>query len=320
MPRIVYSRRYNIGFYGLERLHPFDSRKYGRAWKLLRRHFGGRLREMHVCPDREASRDELLLVHTPAYLERLRDPRYVAGALEVPVVASLPAWAIDRHVLRPMRWATRGTILAAEQAIEHGLVVNLSGGYHHAKPAHGEGFSIYADAAIAAASLRQSGRLSATDRIVHVDTDVHQGNGVCHAFMHDRRAFLFDIFNSRIYPAFDVEARERVDDAVSVTSACTDAEYLAELRRRLPGFLDSVANAPVGLAVYNAGTDVVAGDPLGGMNISPDAVLARDLFVVNELRQRQIPTIMVLSGGYTRQSYRLVARSVIELLERESRP
>ena len=63
MPRIVYSRNYNIGFYGLERLHPFDSRKYGRAWKLLRKHFGSSLKQWHLSPNRPANRDELSLIH-----------------------------------------------------------------------------------------------------------------------------------------------------------------------------------------------------------------------------------------------------------------
>ena len=61
MPRIVYSRHYNIGFYGLERLHPFDSRKYGRAWRLIRRHFGSAISQLHVQPRRGASREELTL-------------------------------------------------------------------------------------------------------------------------------------------------------------------------------------------------------------------------------------------------------------------
>lgn len=39
-PRVVYTSHYNIGSYGLARLHSFDSRKYGRDWKLLRRYFG----------------------------------------------------------------------------------------------------------------------------------------------------------------------------------------------------------------------------------------------------------------------------------------
>ena len=315
MPRIVYSRHYNIGFYGLERLHPFDSRKYGRAWKLLKSHFGARLRGLHIRPDRQANRDELLLVHTADYLATLRDPKVLARALEVPQVRRAPGWAIDWHVLRPMRWATRGTVRAAQAALEHGLAVNLGGGFHHAKPEYGEGFCIYADVAIAIASLRAEGRIADADRVVYVDTDAHQGNGVCHAFMSDSRVFIFDVFNSRIYPMYDVNARNRIDCEVPVTSSCTDEEYMRELRNRLPGFLDSICSSPVGLAVYNAGTDVIAGDPVGGLSISAGAIRARDLFVVDQLRERKIPTLMLLSGGYTKQSFRLVADSVIPLLE-----
>ncbi|HUG70799.1 MAG TPA: histone deacetylase [Pirellulaceae bacterium] len=317
MPRVVYSRHYNIGFYGLERLHPFDSRKYGRAWKLLRRHFGSTLRQLQVFPHRPASRDELLLVHTGDYLARLRDPKYVADALEVPQIKHLPGWAIDWHVLRPMRWATRGTIIAAQEALKHGFAVNLSGGYHHAKPNRGEGFSIYADIGIGVASLRNDNLIADTDRIVYVDTDAHQGNGVCHTFMNDSRVFIFDIFNGRIYPIFDFDARKRVDCDVAITSSCTDREYMRELHNRLPSFLDSVGNTPIGLAIYNAGTDVFAGDPLGGLNISAATIRERDFYVVSELRKRGIPTVMVLSGGYTKQSYRLVADSVIGLIEME---
>lgn len=320
MPRIVYSRHYNIGFYGLERLHPFDSRKYGRAWRRLRRHFGPALRDFHLRPESPASRDELLLVHSADYLNYLKDSAYVAGALEVAVVQRLPIWMIDWHILRPMRWATKGTILAAEAALEHGFAVNLSGGYHHAKPNHGGGFSIYADVGIAVASLRKKNLISASSRIIYIDTDAHQGNGVCHTFMADKRVFIVDIFNSQIYPALDIDARDRVDCDVGITSSITDAEYLAEIRNRLPGFLDSVGRSPIGLAIYNAGTDIFAGDPLGGLNISAAAILERDLLVVRELRQRGIPTIMVLSGGYTRESYQLVADTVIALIEMESTP
>ncbi len=157
-----------------------------------------------------------------------------------------------------------------------------------------------------------------TDRIVYVDTDAHQGNGVCHIFEADRRVFIFDIFNSRIYPMVDVEARKRIDCDAGITSACTDEEYMGELRSQLPGFLDSVCRSPVGMAIYNAGTDVLAGDPLGGLDISASAIRERDLYVVGELRKRGIPTVMVLSGGYTGQSCQLIAVSVIPLIESET--
>jgi len=216
-----------------------------------------------------------------------------------------------------MRWATRGTLLSAEQALEYGVAVNMSGGYHHAKPNRGEGFSIYADAGIAVASLRKDKLIGETDRIICIDTDAHQGNGVCHTLMNDERAFLFDIFNSRIYPSTDVNSRNRVDCAVPITSECTDREYMDALKTRLPGFLDSVCNSPVGIAIYNAGTDIFAGDPLGGLNLSAATILERDLYVVDELRKCDIPTVMVFSGGYTSESYKLVADSVIAIIESE---
>ena len=95
-PRIIYSRHYNISFLGLERLHPFDSRKYGRAYAVLSKRFGRALKQRTLRPKRPATREELLWVHTPAYLARLREPAYVAGALEVPQLSRVPAFLLDR--------------------------------------------------------------------------------------------------------------------------------------------------------------------------------------------------------------------------------
>jgi acetoin utilization deacetylase AcuC-like enzyme len=204
-PRIIYSPRYNIGLFGLERLHPFDSRKYGRAWNVLRSRCGNELKQAWVKPSRPVSQTELLRVHTEDYLRKLRDPAFVASVLEIRQIRYLPGRLVDRLVLRPMRWATMGTIVACQEATEHGLAVNLSGGYHRA----GE----------------------------------------------------------------------------------------------------------VKFAIYNAGTDIYTGDRLGGMNVSAEGVLKRDRFVLEELIGRRIPTAVLLSGGYSRESYRLVAEMVAFILE-----
>lgn len=315
MAKIVYASGYNIGFAGMERFHPFDLRKYGRVWQRLRQEFGTVVRERHLRPAGPVSLQQLLLVHSETYLEKLRNPLYLAGALEVPQVAKLPRWLVDFYVLRPMRWATAGTILAAETALEEGMAINLGGGFHHAKPERGEGFCVYSDIGVSVAQLRSEGRLKDHQRVVYIDTDAHQGNGVCHVFRNDSRVFLFDIFNRQIYPAADSVARERIDCAIPVLSDCSDDEYLGQLERRLPPFLDSVTREEVGLAIYNAGTDVVKDDPLGQMNLSPETVFQRDMLVMKELRERGIPTLMVLSGGYTRDSCQLVARSVAWLLQ-----
>jgi histone deacetylase 11 len=61
---------------------------------------------------------------------------------------------------------------------------------------------------------------------------------------------------------------------------------------------------------------VFEGDSLGGMKLSAADVLERDLYVVDLLRMRNIPVIMLLSGGYSHESHRLVANTVVELLRR----
>src|SRR5688572_21513140 len=142
-PAIVFSPHYDISFLGLERLHPFDSRKYGRAWNELQTRFGADLAGYHRAVDRPASDAELLLAHTPEYLASLHRAGVLAAALEVGVIAYLPAALTRWRVVTPMRWAVRGTILATRAALESGLAVNLSGGYHHAKPANGEGFCLF---------------------------------------------------------------------------------------------------------------------------------------------------------------------------------
>ncbi|MEW6304348.1 MAG: histone deacetylase [Verrucomicrobiota bacterium] len=313
--KIVYHPNYNISFGGLERLHPFDSRKYGRAWDALHGQFGKRLDEIWLKPERPISEDELRLVHSTEYLRQLRSATQLARILELPFLALVPARVTDYCVLRPMRWATMGTLLAARQALRTGRAVNLSGGYHHAKPGGGEGFCVYADVAVAVRVLRQERTLANTDGIIHIDLDAHQGNGVCHCFMPDQNFFTFDMFNADIYPSHDIEARRRIDCPVPLASGCGNAEYLKLLREKLPEFLDFVCHTTrARLAFYNAGTDVYEGDALGRLSLSAKGVLERDRFVFEELKRRALPTVMLLSGGYSRESFRLVTRTVEWLL------
>ncbi|HEX4607056.1 MAG TPA: histone deacetylase [Urbifossiella sp.] len=315
--KLIYTRRYNIGFLGLERLHPFDSRKYGRAWRAVGRE-ERRLRDRAwVGVPRPVSAADLAAVHDPAYLNQLRDPKVLAAALELPFVRRLPGWAVRYAILRPMRWAVAGSLVAARAALTAGLAVNLSGGYHHAKPNRGEGFCVFNDAAYLVHALRAEGRLAGDDRVAYVDLDAHQGNGVGHHFRSDSRVFLYDAFNRDIYPAYDRDARGRIDCPVPLPDGCAGRDYLRLLELSLPGFLDSIGRTGrVGLAVYNAGTDVFAGDPLGGLNLSAADVLTRDLYVIDQFRARNIPVVMLLSGGYSPESYRLVANTVVELLRR----
>jgi histone deacetylase 11 len=134
--------------------------------------------------------------------------------------------------------------------------------------------------------------------------------------MKDGQVNIFDMYNSEIYPKADLAARNRIDCNIPLPFGCGGAQYLGLLRQRLPAFLDSDATSTrPRLAIYNAGTDPFIGDRLGGLQLSAADILERDLFVIHECRVRAIPIVMLLSGGYSPESYRLVAATVRSLLQ-----
>uniref|UniRef100_A0A4W2IGG8 Histone deacetylase 11 n=1 Tax=Bos indicus x Bos taurus TaxID=30522 RepID=A0A4W2IGG8_BOBOX len=69
---IVYSPRYNITFLGLEKLHPFDAGKWGKVISLLKEE--KLLSDSMLVEAREASDEDLLVVHTRRYLNELKRP------------------------------------------------------------------------------------------------------------------------------------------------------------------------------------------------------------------------------------------------------
>lgn len=102
---------------------------------------------------------------------------------------------------------------------------------------------------------------------------------------------------------------------VELQPGCGDAEYLqrldaglAEVAALLPG--------PPHLIIYNAGTDVLDGDPLGRLRVSPDGVRRRDEAVWAFAAAQRAPLVMLLSGGYTRASAAVIAQSLACLLRR----
>jgi histone deacetylase 11 len=95
---------------------------------------------------------------------------------------------------------------------------------------------------------------------------------------------------------------------------CNDQDYRDILTKDLPKFFDHVG--PAKLAFYNAGTDIVSGDPIGRFDVSPEGVAARDRLVIDMLASRNIPTVIVTSGGYTRISHTLIADMALYLIQK----
>jgi histone deacetylase 11 len=304
---LVYHPRYNVTAFGLERLHPFDGRKYRRIHDALIAR--GLRRPGDFVRPHPVRRRALLRLHTPDYLRSLRRPDVLAGILEVPIARCLPGWLLDWRVLSPMRYAAGGTILACRLALERGVAINLGGGFHHASAGWGGGFCVYADTPLAAATLHEEGRV---EKVLVVDLDAHQGNGTAAAFRGWPWAAILDIYQEDIFPS----QKELEDFPLPVSAGMTGVEYLEIVRESLPLALDAVRP---GLVIYNAGSDPFMDDPLARLRLSSTDLADRDLLVVTMVRERGIPLAMVLSGGYSAESWRIHADSIEGVMTRFDR-
>jgi acetoin utilization deacetylase AcuC-like enzyme len=227
-------------------------------------------------------RDTLELVHTPNYLNKLESSGLSAAEQRR---LGLP-WS-EALWLRS-RLASGGTLLAARAALEDGLSGNLAGGTHHAFADRGEGFCVLNDVAIAVAKLRVEG---AIERAAVIDLDVHQGNGTAAIFESTDEVFTFSMHGERNYPV----DKMRSDLDVALTDGVGDVEYLDSLQRNLPSVL---ARSEPDIAFYLAGVDVAAGDRYGRLALSEEGVRARDATVIEAVRRRGVPLVIVLGGGY----------------------
>lgn len=223
----------------------------------------------------------LALIHSADYLQKLSVGLSAAEERRLGMPWSTALWTRSRL-------ASAGTLLAAREALRSGMAGNLAGGTHHAFPDHGEGFCVLNDVAIAIAELRTEGVI---ERAVVIDLDVHQGNGTAAIFEHLDEVFTFSMHGERNYPA----AKMRSSLDVPLPDGTTDDEYLEILRRHLPTVLDTVR---ADCAFYLAGVDVAAGDRYGKLALSEEGIRARERTVIEAVRDRGIPLVIVLAGGY----------------------
>jgi len=187
--------------------------------------------------------------------------------------------------------AAGGTILAAQSALRDGFGANLSGGFHHAHPGHGEGFCAIHDVAVGIRKLQADG---AVKKAMVVDTDVHHGNGTAAIFQNDPTVFTLSIHQENNYPAhkppssIDLNLADRADND----------EYLGVL---IPAMRQALDDFRPDILFYVGGADPYCEDQLGGLALTKEGLKQRDRQVFEEARRRRIPVVTTLAGGYARR-------------------
>jgi len=292
--KIVYSDRYHIDIGS----HVFATVKYQLVRATLLRNG---VRPSEFVEPELAGWDQLALVHTDQYLEKLR-----TGRLTLAEIAEMElSWSPE--IVEGFRLMVGGTLLAARMALggegptppaETGaeaprrpwrVVVHLGGGFHHAFCNHGEGFCMFNDVAVAIRVLKRERLIG---RSAVVDCDVHHGNGTAMIFTDDRSVFTFSMHQQHNYPGFKPPGS--LD--LGLDDATGDEGYLTALAEALP---DVLVRRP-DIVFYLAGADPYREDELGGLSLTREGLRQRDRLVLAAARQTGVPVVVTLAGGYAR--------------------
>jgi acetoin utilization deacetylase AcuC-like enzyme len=277
--KLVYHDHYDLNLGA----HVFPSQKYRLVKEALLREKHAELADL-VVPERAADED-VQLVHTPEYVRKLK-----TGTLSTSELMRLEI-PYSQETVEAFWLAAGGSILAGRRALEDGFAANLSGGFHHAFPDHGEGFCMIHDVAIAIRRL-QADRAIRT--AIVVDTDVHHGNGTAAIFRDDDSVFTLSIHQENNYPL--PKPPSNID--LNLPDGIGDRDYLAILENHL---VKAFAQFHPDLLFYVGGADPYREDQLGGLALTLEGLKRRDRIVFEHARRRVLPVAITLAGGYARR-------------------
>ena len=304
--KLVYSEDYYLPI----GTHVFPAEKYQRIHKRLLE-TGVAEPQDFLTPEPASDRD-ILLVHTPSYVDKLKNG--TLSALEE-LQMEIP---YSPELVRAFWLAAGGSILAADHALKDGVAFNIGGGFHHAFPDHGEGFCMIHDVAVAIRRMQRDDRIRYA---MTVDCDVHHGNGTAAIFAgtripsaplpsrssatsnsaatkvrnaHAGDVFTISLHQENNYPAMKPPSSIDVD----LPDEIGDDDYLAWLDNALSSGLREFEPE---LICYIAGADPYREDQLGGLSLTIDGLKRRDELVFRVARTRGIPVMVTYAGGYARR-------------------
>ena len=291
--------------------HVFPAEKYRRIHQRLLE--SGLAEPADFVTPQPASDQDVLLVHTPQYVHKLKTGTLSAREeleMEVPYSPEL---------VRAFWLAAGGSILAADFALNDRIAFNLGGGFHHAFPDHGEGFCMVHDVAVAIRRMQRDDKIT---RALTVDCDVHQGNGTAAIFAgvripsaplpsmaastlspgrpaklrnaHDGDVFTISLHQENNYPPYKPPSSIDVD----LPDEIGDDDYLAWLDNALSSGLRQFDPE---LICYVAGADPYREDQLGGLSLTIEGLKKRDELMFRVARTRDIPVMVTLAGGYAQR-------------------
>jgi len=294
--------------------HPFNQQRLVLTIDLLRE--AAALHDGQIVPPRRAETDELLLAHSPSYVEAVQalsrlhpDQAWVNKAGQYGLGSGDTPYFPGIHEISAT--LAGGSLVAAESVMSgtsrHAL--HLGGGLHHALQGKASGFCVYNDVSIAIAYIKRQYQA----RVLYIDTDVHHGDGVQWSFYGDPDVCTFSIHETGkyLFPGTG-GIRERGDGEAFGTCFNLPLEPYTEDDSWLSCFHETVeavaARFKPDVIVSQHGCDAHAFDPLAHMRCSMRIYLEIPLRI-QQLANRWCQGRWIALGGGGYDIWRVVPRA-----------
>jgi acetoin utilization protein AcuC len=228
----------------------------------------GLLDDTHtLVPARQASDEEILAVHSPAFVDAVK--RASAGSGDTGDLRTFGLGTDDVPIVPGMHNAAAhvvGATLRAAELVMSGAVTraySMAGGLHHARRAEASGFCIYNDVAAAIRWMQQAHGA----RVLYVDIDAHHGDGVQQIFYDDPGVLTLSFHESGafLYPGTGFIEEMGAGDGygysvnVPLDPYTDDASFLDCVRSLVPRIAELFGPDVI---VLQAGCDAHVLDPL----------------------------------------------------------
>jgi acetoin utilization deacetylase AcuC-like enzyme len=241
-----------------------------------------------------ADERQLLAVHTPEHLERVRTACARGEPLDpdTPVVAA--SWSAALHAAGGA-CALVDALLAGDA--QTGFAALRPPG-HHAEPDRAMGFCLFSNVAVAA---RHACAAHGVERVLVLDWDVHHGNGTQAAFYDSEDVLFVSLHRWPFYPGTGAAAETGSGAGEGFTlnlpqaGGSGAADWIAAIdSRALPA---ARAYRP-DLILVSAGFDAHRDDPLGGCMLDSSTFGEMAERVGALATELGVPAGAVLEGGY----------------------
>jgi acetoin utilization deacetylase AcuC-like enzyme len=264
---------------------------------------------------REASPEELNLVHTPAYIEQIE-----AASAAAPFNLDLDT-SVSVHSYRTALLAAGG-VLECIDSICSGRMRRVFAFIrppgHHASRERAGGFCLFNNAALAAAYAMKKHKL---DRVAIVDTDVHHGNGTQSCFYTSPNVLFISSHQYPFYPGSGSFPETGRGEGKGYTinfplpAETADATFIPVYSKIIATVLDQYQPQ---LILVSAGFDGHARDPLGQLLLTHSAyasAAASLMLAADRVCNGNI--CFILEGGYNLQALKDCALAVMSEMKKE---